>query len=256
MAQRSSLYYNNEKSKNILWTSARSCLEPSRSPFSSYSQSPEIPGSPTYAMEFLCRSWSPSSTNLLQMFSSNNFLLRDNGGKEDPEGKEEETQEDITSRAITNKEDIKLDLHHMKEWLKRKPLGRFFRSHQEKKERLRLQTAKLHAVLSLTQLAYTIAGFASSSSSEEQEWYHINSETAGEWSHSTGSVVASAAALMTTVCAEAAESLGAGRAKVASAVNSGLAIRTPMDMIAVTATAATCKAFHTIAVTATAATYT
>lgn len=135
----------------------------------------------------------------------------------------------------------------MKEWFKSKPLGKFFRSHQEKKERLRLQTAQLHAALSLTQLASAIAGFASSSSSEAQEWYHINSETGGEWSHGTGSVVASAAALMTTVCAEAAESLGARRAKVGSAVNSGLAIRTPMDMIAVTATAATWKAFYTIA---------
>ncbi|XP_016481672.1 uncharacterized protein LOC107802655 [Nicotiana tabacum] len=240
MAQHNSLSYNNEKSKNTLLTSNRSCLEPLKSPFSSYSQSPEIPGSPTYAMEFLCRSWSPSSNNLLQMFSSSNPFLRDTGGIEDHEGKEEETHEDVTSRVITNKEDIKLDLHHMKEWFKSKPLGKFFRSHQEKKERLRLQTAQLHAALSLTQLASAIAGFASSSSSEAQEWYHINSETGGEWSHGTGSVVASAAALMTTVCAEAAESLGAGRAKVASAVNSGLAIRTPMDMIAVTATAATC----------------
>ncbi|KAK4375746.1 hypothetical protein RND71_006423 [Anisodus tanguticus] len=70
--------------------------------------------------------------------------------------------------------------------------------------------------------------------------YEIHIMRAGEWSHNMGSVVASAAALMTSVCAEAAESMGAGRAQVASAVNSGLAIQTPMDMIAVTATAATC----------------
>lgn len=129
----------------------------------------------------------------------------------------------------------------MKGWLKRKSPFWLFRSDQEKKEKLRLQTAKLHAVLSLTQLASGIAGFASNSSSERRESHHINYEREGTWSHNMGNVVASAAALMTTVCAEAAEALGAGRAQVASAVNSGLAIQSPMDMIAVTATAATCN---------------
>lgn len=129
----------------------------------------------------------------------------------------------------------------MKGWLKSKSAFWFFRSDQEKKEKLRLQTAKLHAVLSLTQLASGIAGFASNSSSEIRDSPQINYERGGKWSHNMGNVVASAAALMTTVCAEVAGSLGAGRAQVASAVNSGLAIQNPMDMIAVTATAATCN---------------
>lgn len=56
-----------------------------------------------------------------------------------------------------------------------------------------------------------------------------------------GNVLSSAAALVTNVCVEAAESLGANRAQVRAAVDSGMAIQTPIDMIAVTATAATCK---------------
>ncbi|XP_016445248.1 VAN3-binding protein isoform X1 [Nicotiana tabacum] len=167
-----------------------------------------------------CSSWSPSSTN--------NLLLKDT------EDYDAEMLESSSYRAITNKHYIKLDLHHMKGWLKSKSPFCFFRSsHQEKKEKLRLQTAKLHALLSLTQLASAISGFASNSSSGILDSQQMN------WSHNMASVVASAAALMTTVCAEAAESLGAGRAQVASAVNSGLAIQTPMDMIAVTATTAT-----------------
>ncbi|XP_019248533.1 PREDICTED: VAN3-binding protein-like [Nicotiana attenuata] len=179
-------------------------------------------------MQFLSRPWSSSSSDFLQMFSSsNNLLLKDT-----------EDYDAEMLESSTNKHYIKLDLHHMKGWLKSKSPFCFFRSsHQEKKEKLRLQTAKLHALLSLTQLASAISGFASNSSSGILDSQQIN------WSHNMGSVVASAAALMTTVCAEAAESLGAGRAQVASAVNSGLAIQTPMDMISVTATAATCTVF-------------
>nr|XP_016484923.1 PREDICTED: VAN3-binding protein-like [Nicotiana tabacum] len=213
------------KSKNTLTTRPRRCFENS---FTCYNhQSSEIASN---AMQFLSRPWSPSSSDFLQMFSSSNNLLL-----KDTEDYDAEMLDSSSNRAITNKHYIKLDLHHMKGWLKSKSPFSFFRSsHQEKKEKLRLQTAKLHALLSLTQLASAISGFASNSSSGILDSQQIN------WSHNMGNVVASAAALMTTVCAEAAESLGAGRAQVASAVNSGLAIQTPMDMIAVTATAATC----------------
>ncbi|XP_060196699.1 VAN3-binding protein-like [Lycium barbarum] len=237
MAQQSSLDYNKGKSKNTIMTRPRRCFEPSRNNFSSYNQSSEVPSSPANAMEFLNRPWSPSSSDLLQMFSSSNLLLKDTGDREDYEEQGVEILDSSRNRVFTNKQYIKVDLHHMKGWLKSKSPFWLFRSHQEKKEKLRLQTAKLHAVLSLTQLASAIAGFSSNNSSQIQDSHY---EKAGEWSHNMGSVVASAAALMTSVCAEAAESMGAGRAQVTSAVNSGLAIQTPMDMIAVTATAATC----------------
>ncbi|KAF3625777.1 putative (+)-neomenthol dehydrogenase-like [Capsicum annuum] len=239
MAQQSSIDYNKGKSKNVNLTRTRRCFEPSRNNFT-YNQSSEVPSNPANAMEFLSRPWSPSSRDLLQMFSSSNLLLKDTGGRDDYEEQSEEILDSSSNRAFTNKQYIKVDLHHMKGWLKGKSPFWFFRSNQEKKEKLRLQTAKLHAVLSLTQLASGIVGFASNSSSEIRDTHQINYDREGKWNHNMGNVVASAAALMTTVCAEAAESLGARRAQVASAVNSGLAIQTPMDMIAVTATAATC----------------
>ncbi|GFY81805.1 hypothetical protein Acr_02g0000450 [Actinidia rufa] len=58
-----------------------------------------------------------------------------------------------------------------------------------------------------------------------------------------GVVVASAANLLTTVCAEADESLGAKRARCPRCLcckKSGLATQTPIDVITLTATAATC----------------
>ncbi|CAN4099189.1 unnamed protein product [Withania somnifera] len=241
MAQQTSLDYNG-KSSNTVLTRTRRCFEPSRNRnnFTSYNQSSEMPSSPANAMEFLSRPWSPSSSDLLQIFSSSNLLLKDTGGGEDYDEQDEKMLDSSSNRAFTNKQYIKVDLHHMKGWLKNKSPFWFFRSDQEKKEKLRLQTAKLHAILSLTQLASGIVGFASNSSSEIRESQQINYDSEGKWSHNMGNVVASAASLMTTVCAEAAESLGAGRAQVASAVDSGLAIQTPMDMIAVTASAATC----------------
>jgi hypothetical protein len=55
-----------------------------------------------------------------------------------------------------------------------------------------------------------------------------------------GAVLASAAALVATVCAEAAETGGANRARVASAVRAGRESRSPAELLALTDTAATC----------------
>ncbi|THG18680.1 hypothetical protein TEA_022489 [Camellia sinensis var. sinensis] len=163
---------------------------------------------------------------------------------------EEETLEKQVRKSgyITNKMDNTwMDFNHMKGSLKLKPLTQIFRSRsKKKKEEFRLHTAKLHAALSLTQLAAAIAGFATSGTSTEAQQDHIEHITSSRastlalWDQDAGVVVASAAALLTTVCAEAAESLGAKRAHVASAVKSGLATQTPVDMVTLTATAATC----------------
>lgn len=135
-----------------------------------------------------------------------------------------------------------MNLNHVKGWPKGKSLSGFFRSCKEKKkDEIRCHTAKLHAALSLTELAAAIARFATSTSTEAQ---NINRKGNGETRaiyEEMGGAVATAAALMTTVCAEAAESLGADRAQLASAVNSGLAISNPIDMMAVTATTSTCN---------------
>ncbi|CAL5323475.1 unnamed protein product [Camellia sinensis] len=224
-------------------------------PFPSiYNQSPDASKIPAHAMEFLCRSWTSSASDFQQIFSSSNLVLPLNACgriEEHEEGNaEEETLEKQVRKSgyITNKMDNTwMDFNHMKGSLKLKPLTQIFRSRsKKKKEEFRLHTAKLHAALSLTQLAAAIAGFATSGTSTEAQQDHIEHITSSRastlalWDQDAGVVVASAAALLTTVCAEAAESLGAKRAHVASAVKSGLATQTPVDMVTLTATAATC----------------
>ncbi|PIN08652.1 hypothetical protein CDL12_18761 [Handroanthus impetiginosus] len=133
-----------------------------------------------------------------------------------------------------------MDFKHPKTWLRRtNSKTTFIRSQKEKKkEEKRLQTAQLHAALSLTQLAAAIAGI--SSSLGKQEMSQFGQESPLVSNQDIGNVLSSAAALVTNVCAEAAEALGAQRTQVRAAVDSGVAIQTPLDMIAVTATAATC----------------
>lgn len=118
----------------------------------------------------------------------------------------------------------------------------------KKKDEVRLHTAQVHAALSVTQLAAAIAGFAAIGIREAAQDINVHSTNGGMiWDKNIGAV-ASAAALVAAVCAEAAESAGARRAHIASAVSSGLANQSSVDMMALTATAATCNAFHTFCI--------
>ncbi|KAK6936452.1 VAN3-binding protein-like, auxin canalization domain [Dillenia turbinata] len=95
-------------------------------------------------------------------------------------------------------------------------------------------------LLSVAQLAAAVAGFASSSTLDNtQTSQQITYRYQMVWDHNMNIVVASAAALVVAVCAEAAESAGAHLTLVVSAMNSGLAAQTSADMVALTATAAT-----------------
>ena len=129
----------------------------------------------------------------------------------------------------------------MQGWLRSKTISSLFNKHKaKKKDEVRLHTAQVHAALSVAQLAAAIAGFAANSSTEAAQGINIHGGLA-TWDKDMGAV-ASAAALVATVCAEAAESVGARRAHIASAVSSGLAGQSSVDMMmALTATAATCN---------------
>lgn len=136
---------------------------------------------------------------------------------------------------------LQMDFQQPKMWPRAKSLASFLRPWKEnKKEEKRLHTGQIHAALSLTQLAAAIAGISSS----KEESSPFRNGKAGTSDEDMGNVVSSAAALVTNVCVEAAESLGAKREQVRAAVDSGMAIQTPIDMIAVTATAATCNTFE------------
>ncbi|KAK6936453.1 VAN3-binding protein-like, auxin canalization domain [Dillenia turbinata] len=64
-----------DKWENKCCTKASDRLRMKEKPSCSQCQSLEVPKSPAIAMEFLCRSWSTSATDFLQILSSNNYLL-------------------------------------------------------------------------------------------------------------------------------------------------------------------------------------
>ncbi|XP_051202367.2 VAN3-binding protein-like [Lolium perenne] len=101
---------------------------------------------------------------------------------------------------------------------------------RQRRDDLRLHSAQAQAALSVAQLAAAIAGVVSAF--EPRTRQGDNGKLGGE--------LASAAALVATVCAEAAESAGAHRPRVTSAVNTGLESRSPAELLTLTAAAATC----------------
>ncbi|KAJ4953525.1 hypothetical protein NE237_030357 [Protea cynaroides] len=244
---------------------------------SSSNHSLEVPKSPHEAMEFLSRSWSPSASDFFQIFSSDSLSLPphdENGDEIEKQNHDEKTEITGTKRASAqrNKETIKgveniwkwlaggrtlfwvlqrhkslknnwMNMRYTKGWFRGQSiLPSFIKGRKDKKtEEIRLETAKVHAALSVARLAAAVAGFAAKSGFELEDINGMATHENGSWNQGMAVVFASAAALVATVCAEAAESAGAHRAHVAAAVNSGLAITASSDMITLTATAATCN---------------
>ncbi|MQL88203.1 hypothetical protein Taro_020759 [Colocasia esculenta] len=131
----------------------------------------------------------------------------------------------------------------MKAWFGGEILGSLSRTCREKrKEELRLHMAQVHAALSVAQLAAAVAGIVSDGSPHHllSSKHRLPLSGGSPSDGKMNAAVASAAAFVAAVCAEAAESAGASRAHIASAISSGLAMQTPADMLTLTATAATC----------------
>jgi hypothetical protein len=105
---------------------------------------------------------------------------------------------------------------------------------RRRRDELRLHSAQAHAAVSVAQLAAAVAGIVSAC-----DLRPAASASAGD--RRLGTVLASAAALVATVCAEAAENSGANRGRVTSAVRTGLESRSSADLLTLTATAATCS---------------
>ncbi|XP_042503810.1 VAN3-binding protein-like [Macadamia integrifolia] len=242
---------------------------------SSCNHSLEVPKSPYEAMEFLSRSWSPSASDFFQIFSTDSLSLplheNDNMVEEQRHDEIEEMRRTTKPSAQSNKDRVEsiwkwlaagrtfsvlqrhtslkkiwMNIQYMKGWLRGHSLRSLAKGrHWHKQvEEIRLETAKIHAALSVAELAAAVAGFATKGGGfdqlEEINGIMGSDDGGGCWNQRMGVVFASAAALVATVCAEAAESAGAHRAHVAAAVNSGLAITSSSDMITLTATAATC----------------
>lgn len=94
------------------------------------------------------------------------------------------------------------------------------------KERARAEKARIHAAVSVAGVASAVAALAASVSLENE-------------SSKMSSVLASATELLASHCIEIAEQAGAEHDLVASAVRSAVDVRTPGDLMTLTAAAAT-----------------
>lgn len=114
-----------------------------------------------------------------------------------------------------------------------KAIGKWFhhkdhgRSRVKKnKERARAERARIHAAVSVAGVAAAVAAVAAAASSDSQ-----NSKMSA--------ALASATELLASHCKEIAEQGGAGHDHVASVVRSAVDVRTPGDLMTLTAAAAT-----------------
>ncbi|KAG6648997.1 hypothetical protein CIPAW_07G182300 [Carya illinoinensis] len=226
-------------------TRAHGCLTTNENPSCSSScRSSDILQGPVHAMEFLCRPWSPSATNFMQIFSSSTVREKpqsDESRKEKQRWRKPKGMQPKATEVLSVGWEISLNITTIK--AEPKFFASLLRRRVTTKEEDRLRTANVHATLSVACLAAAIAGIAANSTKEAaKDVIPIGNGDGGKvaWDKNMGDTVASAAALIATVCAETAESIGANKAHVASAVNSGLAAQTPVDIITLTATAATC----------------
>ena len=140
-----------------------------------------------------------------------------------------------------------MKLGQPKTWLSRELLKNILKvSPKRRKEELRLHVSQVNAALSVANLAAAISGILANCTLEPNKhgknmmnMIDIGHEECNQMR--MNSVLASAAALIATVCAEAAESVGAQRGHISSAISSGLQTRTSADMLDLTANAATSK---------------
>ncbi|XP_051118644.1 VAN3-binding protein-like [Andrographis paniculata] len=114
-----------------------------------------------------------------------------------------------------------------------KTVGKWLKERREKKkEETRAQNAQIHAAVSVAGVAAAIAAIAAATAAASAKG---NDEHAAK----TDMAVASAATLVAAQCVEAAESMGADREHLMSAISSAVNVRSHSDISTLTAAAAT-----------------
>ncbi|XP_040385398.1 VAN3-binding protein-like [Oryza brachyantha] len=115
-----------------------------------------------------------------------------------------------------------------------KTVGRWLKDRKEKKkEETRAHNAQVHAAVSVAAVAAAVAAVAAATAAA------ASGSGRDDRAARTDMAVASAATLVAAQCVEAAESMGAERDHLAAAVGSAVNVRTPGDIVTITAAAAT-----------------
>ncbi|XP_077245380.1 VAN3-binding protein-like isoform X2 [Tasmannia lanceolata] len=112
-----------------------------------------------------------------------------------------------------------------------KTVGRWLKDRREKKkEETRAHNAQLHAAISVAGVAAAVAAIAAATAASSGKDENMSK---------TDMAVASAATLVAAQCVEAAEAMGAERDHLAAVVSSAVNVRSPGDIMTLTAAAAT-----------------
>ncbi|KAJ1296272.1 hypothetical protein BS78_01G287600 [Paspalum vaginatum] len=199
------------------------------------------PQTPLEPMEYLSRSWSVSASEISKI------LVGGGGGKRScaaaPSWMPETTipEEDSAVRA---KSIVPLPCHRQLRDERRnsmshhsQSIGRWFQVHhretcrvkqQSRKEKQRAEKAQVHAMVSVARVAAAVAAVAAAAGSSD-----------AAQATKMAAAMASATELLASHCVEAAQHAGARHEQVAGAVQAAVGVRSPGDLMTLTAAAAT-----------------
>ncbi|KAF2946426.1 hypothetical protein DAI22_02g292600 [Oryza sativa Japonica Group] len=160
----------------------------------------------------------------------------------DAQGKHEENSVHNVNQEIKQTMDgIRMTVGGVAEFLKSKLANMVQRGCGRKREDIRLQTAQMHAALSVARLATAVARMVGNCQSESTNANNTIMTAIGKDEHRKMHVaIASAAALVAASCSEAAKLTGASREQISTVIHMGMETRSLGDLLMLTTSAATC----------------